>query len=220
MSHESDDRNGVSDSQAAADVVGTGALQTRSVDDCVLASMRYTAIALVLLALLAALVGIGAPAAILLWRAHAPTVVLQEGPAGNLVSARVETSFVISDTVTHLVTTLGDMTVHGAFSGPRGARLAFRRDNKTPGLQVCAVDAATTCAGLVGSWSGELHITPEAAHAINFVRHGWTDDGLSTWMVFGVGAVFIVVLMGIVLYLVRGNYLGGNEDDAESSEDE
>lgn len=168
---------------------------------------------LIVLLILSALIGLAAPAALSIWRSESPTVVLREGDAGSLLSSRVTASFFVAGTVTHLVTSAGDMTIRGAFSGPSGTALVFRQDNKTPGLQVCTTHAPVICAGLVGTWLGSTHAVPVDTSAVDFARYGWTADNLSTWAAFGVLAVGVVVVFGLAVYTADQD--DGDDCDAD-----
>lgn len=172
---------------------------------------------LVVLAALIALAGLAAPGALLVWRSNYPTAILQESQTGSLMMADVAPSIISGGTVTHLRTTFGNVMVQGAVSGPSGTALMIERDNKTPGLQVCTVHAPMKCAGLVGVWVGDLHVTPEHGHVIDFVAHGWTTDNLVTWMAFGMVALCVVVLFLAVFLCARDDCADGNKDVDESA---
>lgn len=166
---------------------------------------RRTVYSLTTLTVLALLAGIAAPIGLLVWRDRSPSVVLEQGSAGILRAVQVHTSFVVSGTVTHLTTSVGDITTHGAFSGPHGTALVIQRTNKMPGVRVCAVDPPIACARLVGTWAGPMHPAPAAGHAVDFVQEGFTEDNLDNWLELGIVGLCFVALFWVMAFLIRDN---------------
>lgn len=177
---------------------------------------RWTRRTLTALSVLAILLGLAAPTTIFIWRANAPTVVVEQGPAGTLRAANIHTSFYVTGNVTHLTTSEGTLVVNGAFSGPIGTPLTVERTNKTSGMRVCTADARPACARLVGTWAGPMQPTIEAGKVVNFVQHGWSADSLDGWLWIGFAVVCTLALAWVVALLVRERLL----DDCDDSDDD
>lgn len=178
---------------------------------------HWTRHILTTLSVLAVLLGLAAPAAIFIWRANTPTVVVEQGSAGTLLRADVHTRFYMSGNVTHLTTSAGTLVVAGAFTGPIGTALTIERTNKASGMRVCTTDAHPTCARLVGVWAGPMRPTVDAGKVIDFVQHGWSEGNLEGWIGIGFAATCMLALAWVIALLIRERLLDecddGNDDD-------
>lgn len=171
---------------------------------------RRAKIPLAIFTVVVILVGLIAPAALLAWRAQAPTVVMQEVPAGTLRSVTVHASLL--RTTTTLSTSVGNIVVGGVFTGPQGTPLAIQRTNKASNLRVCAENQPPSCASLVGTWAGSTHPTLVASRTTDFAHLGLTTSNLAGWFGMGFAALCVLGLLWIIAYNLC--------DDAETISDE
>lgn len=164
---------------------------------------RWTRRFLTALTVLILLIGLAAPTAIFIWRAHTPTIAVEQGPAGALRIADVHTSFYVTGNVTHLTTSEGTLVAHGAFTAPIGTMLIAERTNKASGMRVCTTDAPRACARLIGTWAGPMQPTPNASKVVNFVQHGWTEGDLEGWLGIGFAVTCLMALAWVLGLLIR-----------------
>jgi len=143
--------------------------------------------------LLALLLGVAVPIALLIWQGVAATAPVRSGSAGTFVSGTASQGGFFAPTLTTVQTSAGSVIVQGTFSAPRGRDLVVEESNKT-GLQLCAVGDQETCVPLIGTWAGPLSPTPVASHVFNFVEHGLGTDNLLRWLEGGLIAAFIAFL--------------------------
>lgn len=144
------------------------------------------------------LAGLIAPVALLVWRAQAPTVVMQESPAGTLRSVTVHASLL--RTTTTLSTSVGNIVVDGAFAGPRGAALTIQQTNKASNLRVCAENQPPSCASLVGTWAGPMRPTSVAGQTTDFTRLGLTTRNFAGWFGMGFAALCVMALLWVIAF--------------------
>jgi len=145
---------------------------------------------------LALVLGVAAPIALLIWQSAATTAAVRSGSAGAFVSATASQGGFLSTPLTNVQTTLGSVVVQGTFSAPRGRALDVEELNKT-GLHLCAVGDLETCLPLAGQWAGDLNATPQAAGAFDFVGHGLSRGNLDRWLGAGLMVTFIA-LLGVI----------------------
>ncbi|HEU0198703.1 MAG TPA: hypothetical protein VFQ88_16005 [Nevskiaceae bacterium] len=173
---------------------------------------------LITLTLATALVGLIAPVSLLIWQAHVPTVAVLQGPAGTLVSTKAHTNVFGSYTVTHITTSIGNITVHGGFSGPRGTTLTIQRTNMADGLRICAVGTPVDCARVAGAWAGPMRATPAAGHVFDFAQHDLTQSDLLSWGGFGFLGLVMVVLAWVIVF--AGTHSCGDDADEEDDDED
>lgn len=76
---------------------------------------------IIALGLAAFLVGIAAPAGLLVWEAMSPMVIMREGAAGTLLSTHVHPGAWFAATLTRVDTSTGNVMAQGPFSGTEPA---------------------------------------------------------------------------------------------------
>lgn len=157
--------------------------------------------------LLVVLVGVATPVGLIIWEATSPSAAIQTSDAGAFVSSTSSPGGYFAPTLSSVQTTAGTITVVGTFSALRGSALAVQQMNKVTTLQLCIVEAPSSCAPLAGAWAGPMTPTPEAGHVVAFERYGLATGNLEAWIVFGVLALLIVGLSGIIA-------LGDADDEA------
>lgn len=171
---------------------------------------QHAKIVLVIFTVAVIFAGLVAPVALLVWRAHARTVVMQEGPAGTLYGVTVHAGFL--QTTTTLSTSAGNIVVDGAFAGPKGTALMIQRTNKASNLRVCAADQPVSCTRLVGTWAGPMKPTSVPGQPTDFTRLGLTTRDFAGWFGMGFAALCVMGLLWIIAYNLC--------DDAETVSDE
>jgi len=153
--------------------------------------------------------GVALPAALLIWQAVTPNVVIQRAGAGRFVSASTSSAF-FQPSLTTVATTQGSLIVVGLFSAPRNQPLEIVEWSQTSGLQLCAVGRPDTCLLLAGAWAGTLRPTAARARTFNFQGHGLAGSNVGLWLFLGC----IVTLMAGVGWACADAQL---EDKTDSS---
>lgn len=172
---------------------------------------------LIALTLVTALIGLIAPVSLLIWQAYMPTVVVLQGPAGTLVWTETHTNAFGADAMTHITTSIGDITVHGGLSGPRGTALTVERTNMIDGLRICAAGTPVGCARVAGRWAGRMQTTPAAGRVFDFGKHGLTQSNLLGWLGFGILALVFVLLAWIIAFAATHDWENGDDDGQGAS---
>jgi len=135
--------------------------------------------------LLTILIGIVAPATILVLIGSTPNTVLRTGAAGQFVSASASSGGIFSPGLTTIQTTTSSLAVYGTFSAQRNQPLVVRETLKD-GLQLCAQGKSDTCVGLAGSWAGDMKPVPHASHRFAGLVTGIGDRWASLWLMMGI----------------------------------
>lgn len=161
-------------------------------------SKSHTLRNFVLLALAAFLVGVATPAGLLAWQVASKTVVMLQGPAGRLVSTRIDRGIFPVDTLTRVDTSTGSVLIQGPYSGIRGSPLVVEKLNKLPAMQLCRAGASMRCAPLAGAWVGTLTPTTASRNAVDFARYGMTTSDLAGCIGMGVLGLAVIALIGLV----------------------
>lgn len=164
-------------------------------------------------AVAALLIGVAVPASLLIWQAVSSSVVMLEGSAGTLMSTTIDRSIFPAETLTQVETSIGNVEVHGPFSGVRGSPLVVERLNKAPSLRLCIAGEHATCAQLAGAWASILTPTAAAGNAVDFPYYGLSTENLWTWFGLGVLMLVLVIVVGGITRLARSNV--GAEDENE-----
>ena len=107
------------------------------------------------------LAGVIAPAVFLVLIGMTSYTLLRSGAAGRFVSINACAGGIFSPNLTTVQTTTGSIVISNTFSAPRNQPLVVRETLKD-GLQLCAQGKPDTCAGLAGSWAGDMKPIPHA----------------------------------------------------------
>jgi hypothetical protein len=164
------------------------------------------------LLLLVFLGGIAAPVGLMIWQAIYPTTVIAERDAGRFESASSSAGGFFGPTLTTVQTSTGTVTVRATFSALRGNALVIRADNKHDRLRLCTVGTRAVCARVDGDWPGTLTPTPQARHAINFVRHGLSSRRITDWI--GLGTLPTFLVFAIWVATVGSQHQDDRDDEA------
>lgn len=164
-----------------------------------------------LLLLLVFLGGIAAPVGLMIWQATHPITVIAEGTAGTFESASSSAGG-LGPTLSTVQTSTGTVTVMGTFSALRGNPLVIRADNQHDRLRLCTVGTRTVCARVDGDWPGTLTPTPQAGHAVNFVRHGLSSRRITDWL--GLGTLPTFLVFAIWVATVGSQHQDDRDDEA------
>lgn len=175
-------------------------------------STSSAAKAATLLLLLVFLGCIAAPVALMTWQATHPTTVIAEGAAGTFESASSSAGGFFGPTLTTVRTSTGTVAVHGTFSALRGTALVAQSDNKHDRLRLCTTGTRTVCARADGDWPGTLTPTPQAGHAVNFVRHGLSSRRITDWL--GLGTLPTFLVFAIWVATVGSQHQDDRDDEA------
>jgi hypothetical protein len=170
---------------------------------------RAETVATILL-LLVFLGGIVAPTGLIIWQSIHPTTVIAEGAAGRFEGASSSAGGFFGPTLTTVQTSTGTVAVRGTFSALRGAALVVQSDNKHDRLRLCTTGTRIVCARVDGDWPGTLTPTPQARHAINFVRHGLSSQRVTDWLGLGMLAMFLAFAIRVA---TAGSQHQGDGDD-------
>lgn len=165
-----------------------------------------------ILLLLVFLGGIAAPVGFMIWQAIYPTRVIAERDAGRFESASSSAGGFFGPTLTTVQTSTGTVAVRGTFSALRGTALVVQSDNKHDRLRLCTTGTRTVCARADGDWPGTLMPTPQARHAINFVRHGLSSRRITDWL--GLGTLPTFLVFAIWVATVGSQRQDGRDDEA------
>ena len=165
-----------------------------------------------ILLLLVFLGGIAAPVGLMIWQAIYPTTVIAERDAGRFESASSSAGGFFGPTLTTVQTSTGTIAVRGTFSALRGTALVVQSDNKHDRLRLCTVGTRTVCARVDGDWPGTLTPTPQAGHAVNFVRHGLSSRRITDWL--GLGTLPTFLVFAIWVATVGSQHQDDRDDEA------
>jgi hypothetical protein len=131
------------------------------------------------------LAGVIAPAVILVLIGMTSNTLLRAGAAGRFVSANASAGGIFSPNLTTVQTTTGSIVISNTFSAPRNQPLVVRETLKD-GLQLCAQGKPDTCAGLAGSWAGDMKPIPHARPRFAGLVRGIGSRGALLWLMMGI----------------------------------
>lgn len=147
--------------------------------------------------IVALVLGVAAPAALLIWEAASATATIVRGDAGDFLTSTSSPGGFFAPTITSVQTSAGSIAVVGTFSAPRGRTLSIERTNKQS-LRLCVAGAPASCAELVGNWPGPVVPTTKAGSVFDFQRSGLTYGNLNLWLMVGLLLSFLTMVVAAV----------------------
>lgn len=163
--------------------------------------------------IVALVLGVAAPAALLIWEAASTTAIIVRGDAGSFLTSTSSPGGFFAPTITSVQTSAGSIAVIGTFSAPRGRALSIERTNKQ-GLRLCVTGAPASCAELVGNWPGPVVTTTEAGSVFDFQRSGLTYGNLNLWLMVGLLLSFLTMVVAAVATEPDAGNVGSQDCDA------